>query len=169
MNKKHSIQSSSKLISIEEVEFIEKCGVIYEKKIGLPRIAGKIIGFLLISDPLEQNLSEIQKTLKVSKASVSNMMRIIEKVGFIEKITLPGERTAFYRMASLNEEFLRSSVDDNREFRKLMEVGLKVVKKKQSHLQLRIKEWHSFYKFAEEKFPSLFRQWLKKRKASLKI
>ncbi len=162
--KKRNNTLKSATFTPEEMEFIEKSSVTYEKKIGIPRIAGKIIGFLLISDPPEQNLSEIQKALKVSKGSVSTMIRIIEKIGFIEKITLPGKRTAFFRMASLNEDFLRNSIDDNREFRKLMESGLKATKKKPSHLQVRVKEWHSFYKFAEEKFPNLFREWLKKRK-----
>lgn len=152
-----------------EKEFIEKCGITYEKKAGLPRIAGKIIGFLLISDPQEQNLSEIQKAIKVSKASVSTMLRIIEKIGFIEKLSLHGKRTVYYRITALNEEFFKNFLDDNTEFKKLLEFGLFSVQKRPQASQKRIKEWLDFYQFMEEELPRVFQKWLRKNEKFNKI
>ena len=51
---------------------------------GLPRIAGEICGLLFMTDgPL--SLDEIAETLKVSKASVSTNVRLLERLRFVRR------------------------------------------------------------------------------------
>jgi DNA-binding transcriptional regulator GbsR (MarR family) len=75
--------------------FVEKAGVLWEND-GLPRIAGRIFGLMLISEDA-LSLDEIADMLGVSKASVSTDTRLLERMGFVERVSKPGDRRDYYQ------------------------------------------------------------------------
>jgi len=77
-------------------EFIEKMALMLEGE-GLPRIAGRIFGFLLVH-PEAYSLDELAEQLHVSKASVSTNARQLVEHGILERISSPGDRRDYYRM-----------------------------------------------------------------------
>ena len=78
--------------------FVERLAVALEMD-GFPRIAGRIFGLLIISDT-DISLDEIASTLGASKASASVNTRMLEDKGFIERVSRPGDRRDYYRIAS---------------------------------------------------------------------
>jgi DNA-binding transcriptional regulator GbsR (MarR family) len=76
--------------------FIERMGLLWEEE-GLPRIAGRIFGLALVS-PEPCSLDAIAAALKVSKPSVSNDARILDKLGLIERVSFPGDRKDYYQV-----------------------------------------------------------------------
>jgi hypothetical protein len=52
---------------------------------GLPEIAGRVLGWLLACDPPEQSLEQLRVASKASRASISNMTRLLLHFGFIER------------------------------------------------------------------------------------
>lgn len=77
--------------------FIEQMGLIAQGD-GLPRIAGKILGLLLIeTEPF--SFSEIAKRLAVSRASVSTNTRLLENLRVIERVSKLGQRNDFFQLA----------------------------------------------------------------------
>jgi DNA-binding transcriptional regulator GbsR (MarR family) len=70
---------------------------------GLPRIAGRIFALALISNEA-RSLDEIAETLGVSKASVSNDTRLLERLGFIERVSRPGDRKDYYQSSDRSFE-----------------------------------------------------------------
>ena len=76
--------------------FIERMGLLWEEE-GLPRIAGRIFGLALLS-PEPCSLDDIAATLKVSKPSVSNDARMLLKLGFMERVSFPGDRKDYYQL-----------------------------------------------------------------------
>jgi biotin operon repressor len=82
--------------------FIERAGCLCERD-GLPRIAGRILGLLLVSaEPL--SLDVIADRLGVSRASVSTDARRLVEQGVLERVGLPGDRKDYYRMADESPE-----------------------------------------------------------------
>lgn len=77
-------------------EFIERMGIVLSDD-GMPRIAGRIFGLLLVS-PDEVSLDEIAWSLGVSKASVSSDTRRLEQRGLLERVSRPGDRRDYFRM-----------------------------------------------------------------------
>ena len=65
---------------------------------GLPRIGGRLLGLLLITDG-DVSLDDIARRLRVSKPSVSNNARLLEQRGVIEKVTRVADRRDYYRIA----------------------------------------------------------------------
>lgn len=78
-------------------EFIERMGLTLEGE-GLPRIAGRLFGFLLVF-PEAYSLDELAEKLQVSKASISTNARQLEEHGILQRISSPGDRRDYYRMA----------------------------------------------------------------------
>jgi DNA-binding transcriptional regulator GbsR (MarR family) len=103
--------------------FVERLGLQVEAE-GFPRIAGRMIGYLLLQDE-PSSLDELAEKLQVSKASVSTNARALERLGYVERHSVPGDRRDYYMivdepwvqlMASIRDQF-RSRVElfeDNR-------------------------------------------------------
>lgn len=105
--------------------FIERAGLQWQRD-GLPRIAGRIFALTLIS-PEPCSLDEIAETLGVSKASVSNDARLLEQMGFVERVSLPGDRRDYYQITTQSlERSLETRVQRIRDFQGLMELGMRL-------------------------------------------
>ena len=77
-------------------EFIEKFGLLIEDE-GLPRIAGRIMGYLLLSKKPSQ-AAELAAELMVSHGSVSTNTRLLERLNVIQRVAVAGERAAAYQI-----------------------------------------------------------------------
>lgn len=76
--------------------FIEKIARNFEIE-GAPGMAGRVFGLLLLT-PGELSLDQIAERLGVSKGSVSTNARYLERLGLVERYTVPGERRDYYGM-----------------------------------------------------------------------
>jgi DNA-binding transcriptional regulator GbsR (MarR family) len=105
--------------------FIERSGLLWERD-GLPRIAGRIFGLTLLSpDPC--SIDDIAETLGVSKASVSNDARLLEQMGFVERVSLPGDRKVYYQITPQSlERAIATRVRRIEEFQQLMDSGMRL-------------------------------------------
>jgi DNA-binding transcriptional regulator GbsR (MarR family) len=79
-------------------EFVERLAVAMEAD-GLPRIAGRIFGLLLLSEDA-LSLDTIAESIGASKASASVNTRLLEQRGLIERMSLQGDRRDYYRSVS---------------------------------------------------------------------
>lgn len=85
-------------MSEEEARFVEDMALLMESD-GRPRIAGMILGWLLICDPPHQSFNSLTAALGVSKGSVSSMTRLLVEAGMIERYAVRGDRQTYYRFA----------------------------------------------------------------------
>lgn len=65
---------------------------------GVPPIAGRILGWLMICDPPEQSAGQIAAAIGASRASLTTNMRVLTTMGFVTRRPRPGERTAYFRV-----------------------------------------------------------------------
>lgn len=106
-------------------DFVERAGVLWQRD-GMPRIAGRIFGLLLVSpDPC--SLDDIADVLGVSKASVSNDTRLLDRMGLIERVSLPADRRDYYQITPRSlERSLDSRMQRVRELEALMAEGMRL-------------------------------------------
>lgn len=84
-------------LSAGQQRFVEEMGLAWERE-GVPRIAGRIFGFLLLqADPC--SLDDIATALGVSRASVSTDARCLERLHLVERVSRPGDRRDFWAIA----------------------------------------------------------------------
>lgn len=78
----------------QTVNFIERMGLALESD-GLPRIAGRIFGLLLVSEDA-RSLDDLAAELRVSKGSASTNARLLEQRGLLERVCRPADRRDYY-------------------------------------------------------------------------
>lgn len=77
-------------------EYVEKVGRWWEQ-VG-SRTAGRILGWLMICEPPHRSAADLAVELKVSAGSVSTQTTALERIGFIERVTFPGDRASYYQL-----------------------------------------------------------------------
>jgi DNA-binding transcriptional regulator GbsR (MarR family) len=84
-------------LSEEQSAFVELTGRWFES-FGGGRTAGRILGWLMISDPPHQSSADLIETLEVSAGSVSTQIRRLETIGLAERVTFHGDRATYYQL-----------------------------------------------------------------------
>jgi DNA-binding transcriptional regulator GbsR (MarR family) len=106
-----------------ELRFIEELGLLVEKSAG-SRTLGRVLGYLLLADR-PRNLDQISRDLLFSKATASLTVRQGQAIGIFEKVSIPGERRAYYQAATRNLiNVLRNKTKSIREWQRLIDYGL---------------------------------------------
>ena len=144
----------------EEQSFVEEVGIVFEQT-GLPRMAGRILGWLLISDPPHQSTEELTEALMASKGSISTMTRHLIHIGLIERLSLPGVRHDYFRIRpdAWQHMIRRGLVDEIRMVRELAERGLELLADKTPLTRKWLEEMRDVYTFLEREFPTLLTRW----------
>ena len=148
----------------EEKRFVEDIGILFEQT-GLPRMAGRILGWLSISDSPHQTTDELAEALMASKGSISTMTRLLIRIGLIERISLPGQRRDYFRIKTgASYQLLKDTLDQTIAFRQLMERGLELTEGKAHFNRQWLEEMRDMYAFFEQEFPALLERWEQERK-----
>lgn len=90
-------QPDTPVISPELAGTVESFSLIIEQ-FGLPRMAGRIFAFLILTEHPYVTQSELTDLLQASTGSVSTMVRLLEQLGFVERVSLPGHRRDRFRV-----------------------------------------------------------------------
>lgn len=152
----------------KEKHFIEEVGLSFEL-VGLPRMAGRIFGWLLISNPSHQSPNELVEILQASKGSISTMTRLLVQIGLIERISLPGQRRDYFRI-KLNawSQLAEQRLAQITAFRQLAERGLELFTD-HDPLRQRLEEMHDVHAFLERELPILNERWEAEREKVCEI
>ncbi len=149
---------------IAERQFIEEFGIVMEQT-GLPRMAGRILGWLLISDSPHQSSEQLVNGLEASKGSISSMTRLLIQINLIERMSLPGVRQDYFRIrADAWHNMIRRGLEDEiKMVRKLAERALELLADKPPRTRQWLEEMCNVYNFLEREFPTLLERWAQQR------
>ena len=103
----------------DDGDFLERLGLLAEES-GMPRMAGRVLAWLLICHEPRQSFGEIVDALGTSKGSISAMTRVLLQLGLIERVTQGGDRRDFFQLhPEAWTRFLHQRVEMIRRFRDL--------------------------------------------------
>ena len=148
-------------LRFEEKHFIEDFGLLFEES-GHPRMAGRILGCLLISDQPYLSSTELSEILQASKGSLSTMTRFLLQMGLIERVGLPGHRRDYFQIkSSAWTQLVRHAVYELSALRKMAERGLELMEGQDSELKQRLQEARDLFSYIEREYPLLIERWEK--------
>ncbi|MGV8841114.1 MAG: GbsR/MarR family transcriptional regulator [Bauldia sp.] len=138
-------------------DFVEQMGILGEDG-KLPRIAGRLFGlFLVETRPL--SLGELTDRLKVSKASVSTNTRLLAAAGVIERVSLPGDRQDYYRLADVPLELmLQDMLQHTSKTTTFLSATEEKLSSRCAEVKLRLRRLASFHEAAAEALRSVIRK-----------
>jgi DNA-binding transcriptional regulator GbsR (MarR family) len=121
---------------------------------GLPRIAGRIFGLLLVT-PGECSLDDMADTLGVSKASISTDARRLEQLGIVIRTSRPGDRRDYYAVApNALQQSLEIRTRAMRKFQELLR-DADSLPDATPEVRDRLEEWDAWYEAALEVIATL--------------
>ena len=145
--------------TVEHKHFIEQMGLAFEM-VGLPRMAGRIFGWLLISQPPHQSTNELVEVLQASKGSISTTTRLLIQLKMIDRLSLLGERQDYFCIKpGAWSQMMTEQVAGITAFRQLAEKGLELLATKNPEHRLRLEEMRDFHAFWERELLILNQCW----------
>jgi DNA-binding MarR family transcriptional regulator len=142
-----------------ELQYVEEVALGFERQ-GLFRMAGRVLGWLLICDPPEQTFGQLAEVLQASKGSISAAMKFLVPAGLVERISRPGDRRDYYRCRpGAWAELARDQSRLYGDFRKLAQRGLELLADAPADRRERLQDMQDFYGWLEREMPALWARW----------
>src|SRR5690625_3079181 len=144
-----------------ELDFVDEAAVFFERE-GLPLISGRVIGWLLISDPPEQSPAQLAQALQVSRSSISSATRLLTPSGLVESVRVRGDRRQYFRIAADGwSRMLERRYAQTTAFRRMTERGLRVLESEGAppERRERLDNVRSLYTFLEHELPAILQRW----------
>jgi|GEM_PF-310210 len=143
----------------EQAQFLEEMGLMFEN-VGMPRMAGRVFGWLLISNPPLQSSGELVDVLQASKGSISTTTRLLIQIGLIERVSLAGDRRDYFQIKpNAWTQLTRQQMVRVSAFRKLAERGLELLSDSDGEMQQRLREMREIHAFWERELPQINQRW----------
>lgn len=138
--------------------FIEDVAILLED-FRLPRMAGRIVGRLLVAVPAEQASDELATSLGASKGSISTMTRQLIDLGLVERVGVPGERRDYFRIRRGSwERLIAARLRGYEEMHLVAERGLRLSAAKDPDVRDRIDGMHLVYEVLAEHVPAMLEE-----------
>lgn len=153
-------------VKAAELDFVDEVAALFAQE-GMPLIAGRVIGWLLISDPPEQSAADLASVLEVSRSSISSSVRLLTPSGLVESVRKRGDRQEYLRISPDGwSRMLASRYAKTAAFRQVIERGLGVLDDSSaSGRSERLEHVADLYRFLEEELPAMWRRWEQRKKA----
>jgi DNA-binding transcriptional regulator GbsR (MarR family) len=148
------------------VNFIERMGLALESD-GLPRIAGRIFGLLLISEDA-RSLDDLAAELRVSKGSVSTNARLLEQRGLLERVCRPADRRDYYSV--LPDLFIHTMVQRLarwQRFHEAIDAARTSLPIRSPEVRERLEEYEQAYAFMSQVIGEAMTRWQASREDQL--
>jgi DNA-binding MarR family transcriptional regulator len=143
--------------------YVEEFGVLFGQ-FGLPRMVGRLLGALLVSDPPERTAEELAGVLRASRGSISSATRSLVQMGLVERQTKPGERRDYFRVKpGAWNELMHRELEALSTFRRMAERGLGLMDSGNPEAKRGLEEMRDLYAYWEKEFPAVLARWEKER------
>lgn len=144
-------------------DYAEEIGLFFEEQ-GLPRMPGRILGWLMVCDPPHQSAEELAEALQASRGAISMAVRMLIGAGAVERHPVAGTRRTYYRLRPgfwLMEAESKAKIA--RDWVKLMERGLDRMEGLGPERARRVQEAHDMYAFLEQEYSGIRDRWLERQ------
>lgn len=145
--------------------YVEEIGRYFEEA-GWPRMAGRLLGALLVAEPREQSAADLAHRLRASRGSISTMSRLLISVDLVERRTRPGDRREYLRLR--DDAWLHVMLAKTRwisELRAIGERGLRLFGETDGAARDSLGELVHLMEFFEREWPPLMDRWEAERAA----
>jgi len=142
-----------------ELAFVEDFALTLER-LGLVRMTGRVVGWLLVSDPPEQTFGQIAEVLQASKGSISTSLKFLTTAGWVNKTSKPGVRGDFYTIRpGVMPDLVRQQSAQYGLFNEVTGKGLAMLEGAPAERRARLEDMHEFFTWLSEEMPALMDRW----------
>ena len=152
----HEIPSAPGLNAVEK-GFVHKFAECYRQTDNMAWPYGYTMGWLVISEPVEQRASELVDTLGVTRDDVDHVSRILATPGVLERRELPDEDDYVLLLPEGNwPKAVRYSLNKMPHFHAILQRGLELLDGETDERRQRIVELERVYRHLAKEIPQVF-------------
>jgi DNA-binding transcriptional regulator GbsR (MarR family) len=147
-------------------QFIDEMGEWLAKSYGFPRMTGRVLGWLLVCDPVEQTAAELADALDASKGSISGATGVLVRARLVDRLHIRGERADRFRV---RPDAWDDAVRDQTvgQVRELVAIGLGALADAPAARRARLEELDALYEWYEGRMPALWEEWQEYKRTRL--
>jgi DNA-binding transcriptional regulator GbsR (MarR family) len=158
-DKKRELSARRQGVDQDRLDFVEEFGMSFEQH-RLPRMVGRVLGTLMVSDPAERSAEELAEELRASPGSISSATRTLVQMGLVQRFSRPGERRTYFRVRpGAWRELMRREQPTLKAFRELAERGLELMDSASPEAKRGLEEMRGLYAFWERELPFLLERY----------
>jgi len=146
-------------------EFVDAIGDWAARSFGMPRMTGRVLGWLLICDPVEQTAAQLAEVLEASKGSISSATGMLVRLRLVDRLHIRGERADRFRVrpGAWDEQLREQGAE---EARAVLALGLEAIAAEPAARRERLQELDAFYAWWQSRMPSLWEEWQQYKRAA---
>jgi DNA-binding transcriptional regulator GbsR (MarR family) len=144
---------------VQTAHVVEKFATLFETY-GFPRMSGRILAQLMVSEGPGLTAGELAESLQVSAAAVSTSTTYLVQVGLVEKHRLPGERRDRYHLP--DDAWYLATASKNPFYGRIAEIAAEAVVAvggPRTEAGERFDQMRDFFEFLQREVPVLVETW----------
>lgn len=143
-------------------EIIEETGMLFEN-LGTTRMAGRILGYLMVNESTRISFDDLVRGLKASKSSISTNLKVLQQMNYLRAVSLPYDRKTYYTLNNNVSwtEHIRARSGAIGLFTRLFEKALQMRGNKADSSAEWLRMAMRFYHFSERMVPVIMDAWEK--------
>ncbi|MEU2040356.1 GbsR/MarR family transcriptional regulator [Nocardia niwae] len=142
-----------------QLAFVEDLALVFER-MGLVRMVGRTVGWLLICDPPEQTFNQIAEALRASKGSISSALKTLTTMRWVDKTSKPGDRRDYYSVRpGILPELTRQQSGMYDQLTDMTSRGLALFDDPNGADAARVRDMHEFFVWMGKELPALLDRW----------
>jgi DNA-binding transcriptional ArsR family regulator len=150
-------------MSEQQQAFVEEMGQALASY-GMTPMAGRMWGWLLICEPVEQTAGDLAEALQASSGAISGTARILASAGMIRRTRRGGDRREFFSAPPETfDRFLSNAGQIYRQFRGIADRGLAAIEDRPPAARARLEEFRDLFAFMEQEVPAVVDRFLRER------
>ncbi|MEV6768700.1 MarR family transcriptional regulator [Nocardia sp. NPDC051030] len=142
-----------------QLAFVEDFALVLER-MGLVRMVGRTVGWLLVCNPPQQTFNQITEALQASKGSISSSLKTLTTMKWVDKTTKPGDRRDLYSIRpGILPELTRQQTGMYSSLTDMTSRGLALFDDPDSDEAARVRDMHEFFMWMFKEMPALMDRW----------
>lgn len=141
-----------------KITFADHMGRFYAKQYSFPPVVGRVLGYLLVCEPMEQSIGDLSDALLTSRSAIAGAINMLDVIHAIERTRPAGSRVDLIKIAAKGIE---KSFDpaEYREQARLGREGLALLQGAKPERRKALEEIVSLNEFLTERLPQLLDEW----------
>lgn len=138
------------------------------EQFGMARMVGRVFGYLLICDEDAVSFDQIREVLDASKGSISSTTKQLVQIGFIETVSLPGDRKTYFKVTDIElGKMLSQRMKFFEKFSEVLGKGRKL-KNREDEVSDWLRDASFFYSWIGDEIEQTIQKWHREKENLIK-
>ncbi|MBO0805435.1 MAG: hypothetical protein J2P25_20450 [Nocardiopsaceae bacterium] len=149
-----------------EITFADHAARLYARRYGMPPMAGRLLGYLMVCDPPEQTIAELAESLLASRSAIAGAVKVLDSTFcMIRRSRAAGERMDRVQVDLTSIGAMGFDVTEYQEQRELAREGLELLEDAPPERRAVLLEYAAFMDYLVGRLPELKKDWMAHREA----